>query len=379
MKVTLCSCSQERIISHPKSDNLSPEDAQLVLCFGAKKAIEDQDPYGMLKAKYPHAQVLMCSSAGEIYDTSVFDQTLTITAIHFDHTPIQTRQVRIENFANSYAAGVALVEQFDLQDLSYLLVISDGSLVNGSELVRGMNEAAKHSILITGGLAGDGADFKNTLVGLNAKPEEGVVVAVGFYGPHLQVYHGTRGGWEMFGPERMVTKAKDNVLFEINHRNALDLYKQYLGPDAENLPSSALLFPLSVKLNEDYEPVVRTILSIDEEIGSMTFAGDIPQGAQVRFMRANFDRLSTAAYNAAMDIKHSNDQSPKLAILISCIGRKLILQGRTEEEVEAIDEVFNQQTILTGFYSYGEISPFIPGTDCQLHNQTMTITTFNEK
>lgn len=379
MKATLCSCSPDRMVSHPKSDELSPAETQLVFCFGAKAVIEAQDAYTMLRTKYPFAQIIICSTAGEIYDTEVFDHTLTVTGLQFEHTPIETRMVRINDFPSSYAAGQALVRKFPGNDLSYLLVFSDGSLVNGSELVRGMNEAAGYQILITGGLAGDGPDFKSTLVGLNARPETGLVVAVGFYGPHLSVHHGTRGGWEMFGPERTVTRSQDNVLYEINGKKALDLYKLYLGPDAANLPGSALLFPLAIKKDAESELVVRTILSIDEHGGSMTFAGDIPEGAQVRFMRANFDRLTDAAYHAAMDTKNSSEKPPKLALLISCVGRKLILQGRTEEEVEAIDEVFAQQTILTGFYSYGEISPFVDGTSCQLHNQTMTITTFNER
>lgn len=378
MKVTLCSCSTERMVSHPKSDDLQPTEAQLVWCFGAKAVIVARDAYHMLRSKYPSAEIIIVSTAGEIYDTEVYDQTLTITAMRFDRTPIRSQAVRIEDFDSSYAAGQALLQKFDQNELAYVLVFSDGSKVNGSELVRGMNEATKQNLLITGGLAGDGPDFKTTLVGLNNTPEEGLVVAVGFYGSHISINHGTRGGWEMFGPERIVTKSKDNILYEINHKKALDLYKVYLGPDADGLPGSALLFPLSVKLKEEDEPVVRTILSIDDESGSMTFAGDIPQGAQVRFMRANFDRLSSAASQAALDIHQLSGQSPKLALLISCVGRKLILQGRTEEEVEAIDDVFKQQTILTGFYSYGEISPFISGHGCQLHNQTMTITTFDE-
>ncbi len=379
MKATLCSCSMDRMVTHPKSDDLAPEEVQLVFCFGAKAVIEAKDAYTMLRTKYPSAQIIICSTAGEIYDTEVFDHTLTVTALQFEHTPIETRMVRIDEYLSSYAAGQALVRQFPGKDLAYLLVFSDGSMVNGSELVQGMNEVAHDQLLITGGLAGDGPDFRHTLVGLNDRPSAGLVVAVGFYGQHLCVHHGTRGGWEMFGPERTVTKSTGNVLYEINGKNALDLYKLYLGPDAAKLPGSALLFPLAIKKDAESELVVRTILSIDELSGSMTFAGDIPEGAQVRFMRANFDRLTDAAYHAALDTKKSGEQPPKLALLISCVGRKLILQGRTEEEVEAIDEVFNQQTILTGFYSYGEISPFVDGTSCQLHNQTMTITTFSER
>jgi hypothetical protein len=68
-----------------------------------------------------------------------------------------------------------------------------------------------------------------------------------------------------------------------------------------------------------------------------------------------------------------------LAILVSCVGRKLVMGGRVDDEVEAVADVLGSQALLTGFYSYGEISPFTPGSACQLHNQTMTITCIGEK
>jgi hypothetical protein len=245
-------------------------------------------------------------------------------------------------------------------------------------LVRGLNATAAKPLLITGGLAGDGANFQSTLVGLNAQPGEGVIAGVGFYGDRIQVSHGSQGGWEMFGLEKTVTRSKSNVLYEIENKNALELYKKYLGPEADSLPGSALLFPLNVILPDTGAQVVRTILSINEAEGSMTFAGDIPEGSQVRFMKANFDKITNAASGAALQSVRADNVPPKLALLISCIGRKLILQSRIDEEVEAVDEIFNHQTLLSGFYSYGEISPNMQGGNCQLHNQTMTITTFNE-
>ena len=107
----------------------------------------------------------------------------------------------------------------------------------------------------------------------------------------------------------------------------------------------------------------------------MTFAGDIPQGATARLMKANFDRLIEGAQGAA---EKSTSIIPDLAILISCVGRKLVLKDRTEEELESVRRIFGNKTVLTGFYSYGEISPFTPNSKCELHNQTMTITTLSE-
>jgi hypothetical protein len=177
----------------------------------------------------------------------------------------------------------------------------------------------------------------------------------------------------------VVTRCDKNILYEIDDKSALDLYKEYLGPYKNELPGSALLFPLSIKEPNCDERVVRTILSIDEDEKSMSFAGNLPVGSNVRFMKANFDRLidgsSIAAQKAFTSL--SNTQ-PELIILISCVGRKLILQDRTDEEVEAVRKIFGGRSPITGFYSYGEISPFNPLTRCELHNQTMTITTLCE-
>jgi len=375
MKTALYQYSNGSFSRHPNSDDMDTAQASLVLCFGAKHLFQ-AGIYDDLKSRFPQAGIATCSTSGEIFHTDVCDDTLSIAVVQFTDTKIVTRSVLTDDYADSYQAGVSLVKQFPA-GLSYLLVLSDGSKVNGSELVNGLNDGAGGNILVTGGLAGDGASFQSTLVGLDAAPREGLIAGIGFYGDKIKIHHGSQGGWEMFGLEKTVTRSDGNVLYEIDGLNALELYKKYLGAEADSLPGSALLFPLSVILPGG-EQVVRTILSIDETAGCMRFAGDIPQGAQVRFMKANFDKITNAASGAALQSLAISGKAPGLALLISCVGRKLILQSRTDEEVAAVNEVFGNNTLLTGFYSYGEISPIVSGGNCQLHNQTMTITTFYE-
>jgi hypothetical protein len=378
MKVTLQSIHKNVITDHPASERTDPSRVQLVLCFGAKICLMLESPYRMLREKYPAAQIVMCSTAGEIFGTTVLDDSITVTAIEFASTKVQAVSVVRSEFRDCADAANGLMNKLDLNGLRYVLVLADGSKVNGTWLINGINQITKGKILVTGGLAGDGISFQSTLAGLNEEPREGKIIAVGFYGDKFTVRHGSKGGWETFGPERKVTKSSSNILFGIDGRPALELYKRYLGPDADNLPASALLFPLSVNLPDSDESVVRTILSIDEASGSMTFAGDIPEGASVRFMRANFDKLTLAASGAAQQTLAGQDEAPELALLISCVGRKAILKMRTEEELEAVDEVFGRRTKLTGFYSYGELSPLSGKSECRLHNQTMTITTLHE-
>lgn len=351
---------------------------QLAICFGAKEGLRNKGLYASIHSLFPQAQVLFGSTAGEIMGVQVLDDAVFVVALEFEQTRICSGSVDRRDFSSCYEAARALVKQLPAEGLKYILVISDGSLVNGSELVRGLKDSTDPGVLVTGGLAGDGANFVSTLTGLNANPAEGIISAIGFYGEKIIVNHGSQGGWDIFGPERRVTRSTHNVLYEIDGKNALALYKKYLGPEAAQLPGSALLFPLSIIAPDSQTPVVRTILSIDEEEQTMTFAGDLPEGSKVRFMKANFDKITAAANIAAQQTLDGYIQSPDFALLISCVGRKLILGPRIEEEVEAVREALGPDTLLAGFYSYGEISPFNEGGSCQLHNQTMTITTFHE-
>jgi len=358
-------------------ESLDPQACQLVLGFGSKEILQTA-VHEQLRAEFPSAQIALCSTAGEIYGNEVSDDSLSVVAVEFEKTRVSSASVDIDDFASSFEAGAVLVQKISQPDLKYILVLSDGGKVNGSELVRGIESKIQHKIPVTGGLAGDGARFISTLAGLNGAAKQGHIIAIGLCGDAIEIGHGSMGGWEMFGLEKTITRSVSNELFEIDHVNALDLYKQYLGKYAEELPGSALLFPLSLKLPDASEPVVRTILSINPEKNSMIFAGDVPEGARVRFMKANFDKLIDAASGAALSATIKEHQ-PKLAILISCVGRKLILGNRIDEEVDAVKEIFTGNTMVSGFYSYGEISPFNPGTKCELHNQTMTITTFDER
>lgn len=350
---------------------------QLVLAFGDTALVGDSEIYEYLKGKFSNANIVLASTSGEILGNELFDETVAVTAIEFQNTEIKAVQTNFSEHENSFEVGKFLMNELLTDDLASVLVISDGGLINGSELVSGLNESKPEHVLVTGGLAGDAARFKQTFVGLNEVGSVGKIVAIGFYGSNIHMGHSSFGGWDEFGRERVVTKSEKNVLYELDNENALDLYKEYLGPYVDELPGSALLFPLSIKIGDENINLVRTILSIDEAEKSMTFAGNLPIGSKVRLMKANFEKLISASTDAATE-SLIDSKSPELAILISCVGRKLVLQERTVEEVEAARKIFGDSTTITGFYSYGEISPFNPNTKCELHNQTMTITTFTE-
>ena len=363
-----------------KSGNDLGNLAQLVFLFGNKELLKDQQHIDSVVYKYPSAQIVGCSTSGEIYQEEVMNNHIVCTAVWFENTVVKISREHIHSMEESFVVGEKLAEKIDNEHLVHVMVLSEGLTINGSELTKGLNSKLNDRIPVTGGLAGDQADFQETVIVHNRVVEKNMILAIGFYGDHLKVGYGSMGGWDSFGVDREVTKSKGNILFELDGHPALELYKRYLGDHAANLPASALLFPLSLRLKDSETALVRTILAVNEADGSMVFAGDIPQGEYVRLMKANSDRLIEGASGAAEMSKTSlQDTTPDLAILISCVGRKLVLKQRVEEELEIIRESFGNHTTIAGFYSYGEISPIKPFEQhCELHNQTMTITLFKE-
>ncbi|MCE7041055.1 FIST signal transduction protein [Dyadobacter sp. CY312] len=354
-------------------------DPDLIVVFGCRTLLERSTFAAQLRIIYPKAIFSGCSTAGEIAGETVADGTVVVTGIQFKNTPLSSATIALSDADfNSYEAGKKLVSQLPKAGLKHVFVISDGIRVNGTYLVKGMREALTPDVAITGGMAGDGSTYSKTIL---LEPDGNLasekVAAIGFYGDSISVGFGSRGGWNSFGLERIATKSEGNVLYEIDGLPALDLYKSFLGEHTKALPISGLLFPFSMRKNKESDPVARTILGISEKEKSISFAGDIPQGSFIRLMRANNDRLIAGAGEAASVCIDDTGKMPEFAILISCIGRKLVLKQIVEEEVENVSEVLHTPT-MTGFYSYGELAPFNKNTFCELHNQTMTITTFRE-
>lgn len=358
----------------------------LVLVFGARELDSDTQVFDELQAAFPSSCVAGCSTAGEICGSLVQDASLSVAVARFEHCPLRLAHQPIETAADSAGVGQALgaalasAASSTGEVLRAVFVLSDGLRVNGTALVAGLRSALPSDVSISGGLAGDGSAFGQTWVLADGRPQVGVVSAVGLYGERLRVSHGSEGGWTDFGPDRRITRAEGNVLFELDGKPALDLYKTYLGELAAGLPSTALLFPLSVRpVHGGAAPLVRTILAIDEAQRSMTFAGDVPQDHVARLMRTTDDDLIDSAADAMAEAMQAlGPAGATLAVAVSCVGRRLVLGERIDEEVEALVAGMPAGSGHVGFYSYGEISPALDSGSSDLHNQTMTITLFSE-
>jgi hypothetical protein len=351
----------------------------LVLVFGNRYLLENAEIIAEIRKEFHYEHLVFGSSAGEIMGSTVNDNSITVTAIEFEKSRfvVETENI-LEYHKDAKQLGEVLYSKMPKKDLKHLFVLSEGSFVNGSSLINGLESKIENQVSITGGMCGDDARFERTVASYKENPKEGEVILIGFYGATLEITFASYGGWVPFGPERIITKSEGNVLYEIDGQPALDLYKNYLGERANELPQASLLYPLNVTPEGKKEPVVRTILGINNDNQSMVLAGDVPINAVVQLMMASVDGIADGALKAAEIAVKDRKRSPELAILVSCVGRKLVMNQRVEEEIELVQEIIGADTAVTGFYSYGEMAPFNGETSCELHNQTMTLTLISE-
>ena len=351
----------------------------LVLVFAERTLLEKKDVLKNIREEFPYENIVFSSTAGEIIGSQVLENSITVTAIEFEKSSFIIKKANLFDFGeDSYSIGKDLIQQLDLEDLKHIFVISEGSFVNGSRLIEGIESKLPGEVKITGGICGDNDKFEKTLVSFQTDPAEGEIIIIGFYGESLEFSYASVGGWVPFGPERIITKSEGNTLYEIDGIPALEIYSKYLGDKALELPQSALLFPLNVQASGKTQPVVRTILHINQEEKSMTFAGDVPENSRTQLMMASVDAIIEGAVDAAKIAMANRKKTPQIAFLVSCIGRKMVMDQRTEEEVEEVLEIIGENSVAAGFYSYGEMAPFNQGGDCELHNQTMTLTLISE-
>ncbi|HYP18261.1 MAG TPA: FIST N-terminal domain-containing protein [Opitutus sp.] len=161
--------------------------AQLVLLFGRGGLVVAHDVIALARRTFPRAQVIGCSTGGEIHGAEVHDDTLSLTAIGFEHSRVTVASAPIPGIDHSFDAGVALMRQLDPAGLRHVFVMSEGLLVNSSELVDGVNSVLAPGVTVSGGFAADGNNLRVTEVWCNGEPKKSAAVALGFYGERLDV------------------------------------------------------------------------------------------------------------------------------------------------------------------------------------------------
>ncbi len=370
-------------LSYSAWDRLGGLDPDLLLVFGGVRHFERAGFTELLRGVFPRAAVAGCSTAGEITREGVLEDHVVLTALKFQHPAFRVVTAPLDRMEDSLDAGrrlgKGLASPFEGQSLHSVLLFGQGVRVNGSALIQGLADQIGPEVSISGALAGDGGAFVRTYTISGEGVSSHCAVAVGFYGDSIQVRTASAGGWLPFGPVRRITRASHNVLYELDHEPALDVYRRYLGEWAKDLPESGLLFPICVLDPDVHETgLIRTLLGIDESSRSLVLAGDVQEHTDARFMHADTEGLLEGARAAARSAL-GDGTPPDLALLFSCVGRKLVLGGRADQEIESVAEELNGGTVLAGFYSHGEIGPHAGCFGSRLHNQTMTVTLLSER
>jgi len=351
---------------------------QLVFAFASPATLADGRVVEILTKRLSGAVVVGNSTAGEISRNGVSDNGVVVTSVHFQRSNVQAYGERVCNNDDSYAAGTRLARWFHPDGLCGVIVLAPGFDVNGSALIRGLQEHLPVAVPVSGGLAADQGGYAQSYTVLDRQVDDRLAVAVGLYGGALTLRHASFGGWEPYGPACKVTRCSGNKLLELDGEAALSVYERCLGDRAHELPRAGLLFPFEVLSAElGCTGVVRTLLGINRSQGSLTLAGEIEADGYLRLMHASTEKLVAGARRAAVTAR-GDDGEASLALLVSCVGRRLVMGARVDEEIDAVAGVLDGATVLTGFYSNGEISPHL-GSESKLYNQTMTITCLGER
>ncbi|QWD89997.1 FIST signal transduction protein [Polynucleobacter sp. MWH-Braz-FAM2G] len=353
---------------------LSPNpDINLVLVCAEHPYFKEARCYEEIRAFFPAAEIVGCSSSGNICGDLISDQDIVLSAISFSTTKISVKSTLIENDDEVERIVSDLVREFSESKPKHVFALSDGLSISGSDFTKTLNTLG---VPVTGGLAGDSDRFNTSWVMVNGPAKRHQIALIGFYGD-LKIAYGFSTGWREFGPERRVTRSVRNIVYEIDHRPALEVYTKYLGELAKELPGSGLRFPLSVTDSSSGRSYVRTLLGVNWEEMSLNFAGDVPQGSLCKLMKTEIDSLIDASVNLTNDLHLDASKQDSLCLVVSCVGRRLVMDQIAGEEIEAIQSILGPRTTVFGFYSYGEVAPFDPAV-CALHNQTTTLTLFSE-
>jgi hypothetical protein len=352
--------------------------ADLVLYFGDRDLLRDGEAFEELRAAYPLAHVVGGSTGATILGKTLDHQSAVAVALRFARTRVGVAATVVADKPSSRAAGEALARALVAPDLAAVFALADGMTVNGSLLTAGLKDVLGDACPLSGGMTGDAGEYTQALVGADTAPTSNVAVAIGLYGSSVRVSYGRGCGWDAFGPRRRITRADGNVLYELDGRPAFELYERYLGDEFGNGVPAGVLFPLLLSHPDRPErSFVRAALGLDQSTAAMTLAGNVPEGWMARLMRGSLDRLSLAAAGAAREMcagMPSGVDGDRLAIIVSCTGRMLLMGQRTIDEVDFATREIPPDVRCFGFYSYGEIAPTAAPEHAELHNQTMTIT-----
>ena len=354
------------------------QNANLVSIFGDTDEFILESHYEYFKTKYPHANIIGCSSSGNILGSEISKNAIVATAVRFENATTLLKSIEVKEGEDVESLSKELASQFEKKGLKHIFILADGLKINGSDIISGFDTIIDNTVK-TGGMAGDGERVEKTYVMANSTPKQNLIAALAFYGDSLIIKTGTQGGWSEFGTKRIITKSSHNIIYELDQEPMLDYYKRYIGGYEESIQRAGFKYPICIKKDDEDIGVIRTLLYVNEEDKSVMFGGDVPQGYSAQLMKPNIDRLILGAADAAKESKLDSHKQA-LGLVVSCAGRRAVMGDFVDEELEALSDELGSNVQLVGFYSYGELAPLKSDLNkCILHNETMTLTVVYEE
>jgi hypothetical protein len=328
------------------------------------------------------------TTAGEISISGFSTQSVVIMALSSDTLDFATG-IGMNMSQDEAACAVALVDdirhKISIKEALSLLIFPDGMGGDGVKVIEGLHSVLGTGFEIVGGYLGDDENFETTFQYFNGKVYKNAIPGLLICGKKgFRTGIGVRSGFESIGNRFYCTDAEDNVVKKFDNEPALDLYKELLGEErSKRLPGVCLEYPFglidekaSIAGKEYFQ--LRCGLVVDHEEGTIALAASIPEGSAITLTAASRGDIINGAKLAAEQAKESlKDARPQAILMFSCVGRKLVLGRRTQEEVAVVKKILGEDVPLIGFYTYGEIGPIDKMKEelaiTKFHNETVVL------
>jgi signal transduction histidine kinase len=346
---------------------ISEDSTLLIQYFDGMLNVENsRELLEYLSTKFRNAHIIGTSTDGEIFNETVQDHSVILSFSIFESVTLASLSVSLDE--GSFTAGEELGREATRFGAQAMIVFSDAFATNGDLLMEGFTQHS-NNVILAGGMAGDNGKFQSTYVISGAKLYSKRAVAIMLKGENLRVNNGYSFHWLPIGPTFRVTHSVDNIVYTLDDRPILEVYRDYLGDSvADTLQSVGVAFPLILK--QKSQLIGRAPL-ISYEDGALGFGGSIPQGAKVQFGIGNANLIlesSRETFNSCLT------QSPESIFVYSCMARRRFLGDAIGMETIPLHTI----APTSGFFTYGEFYTDPKNYQSSLLNETMTFLILSE-
>ena len=320
---------------------------------------------------FPLSKILGTTTDGVIYNDKVYyEDKNVVTFTRFEHTSLKTFFIEHDDsFEMNFNSGEKLAQELIGDNTKVIISFTDGTHTNGEEFLSGIS-SVNSEVVVAGGMAGDNGELKQTYIFDNQNITDKGAVGVSLSSEVLNVYADYSFDWQPIGKKLQVTKAIKNRVYEIDGMSAIDVYAKYMGRElADNLPKVGIEFPLIFE--KEGINIGRAVL-LKHSDGSLTFAGNVQEGAYVRFGVGNVDAILKNSDYHVEKVFNNIKYKAEAVFVYSCMARRRFMHKYIEEELQELNSLGN----LSGFFTYGEFFHYKDKND--LLNESITLLALSE-